>query len=130
MGRKREAPARQRDANGSSTGGSAARAMLGATRPIVSRSVVLTIGCCLCAALLAVAGEADDPVRWTAYFAVAVLAVTTTLVAIATVRTLGADDDEDDRDDAPAAPPAGPPERCRHPERRRATRLPDRRLRP
>jgi hypothetical protein len=65
----------------------------------MSRSVILTFGCCLCAAVLAVVAQADDPVPWTAYFAVAVLVVTTALVAIATLRALGGSDSEDETED-------------------------------
>jgi hypothetical protein len=90
----------------------------------VSRSLIVTFGCCLCAAVLAVVGQADDPVPWTAYFATAVLVITTALVAIAVLRMLGrSEDDADERTDTPAAVPT----RARR--RRRSGGLPDRRLR-
>jgi hypothetical protein len=62
----------------------------------VSRSVLVTLGCCLLAAILAVIAQAGDETLWTALFAVAVLVVTTTLVGYAALRTLGNSDDEDD----------------------------------
>jgi uncharacterized protein (DUF983 family) len=65
----------------------------------VSRSVIVTLGCCLFAAFLAVVDQANDTTLWTALFAVAVLVVTTTLVAVAAIRALGSRDDEDDRDE-------------------------------
>jgi hypothetical protein len=62
----------------------------------VSRSVLVTLGCCLLAAILAVIDQANDTTLWTAMFATAVLVVATALVAFATFRTLGQSDDEDD----------------------------------
>ena len=62
----------------------------------MSRSVLVTLGCCLLAAILAVIDQANDTTLWTAMFAVAVLVVTTALVGFAALRTLGASDDEDD----------------------------------
>jgi hypothetical protein len=67
----------------------------------VSPSVIVTLGCCLFAAFLAVVDQANDTTLWTALFAVAVLVVTTALVGFATLRALGGADDEDDRDDDP-----------------------------
>jgi membrane protein implicated in regulation of membrane protease activity len=67
----------------------------------VSRSVVVTLGCCLLAAFLAVIDQAGDESWWTALFAVAVLVVATALVGYAALRTLGAADEEDDRADGP-----------------------------
>jgi hypothetical protein len=89
----------------------------------VSRSLIVTFACCLCAAVLAVVGQADDPVPWTAYFATAVLVITTALVAIAVLRMLGrSEDDPDERTDTRAVP-------TRARRRRRSGGLPDRRLR-
>ena len=62
----------------------------------MSRSVLVTLGCCLFAAILAVIDQANDTTLWTAMFAVAVLVVTTALVGFATLRTLGQSDDDDD----------------------------------
>jgi purine-cytosine permease-like protein len=62
----------------------------------VSRSVLVTLGCCLFAAILAVIDQANDTTLWTAMFAVAVLVVTTALVGFAALRALGRSDDEDD----------------------------------
>jgi purine-cytosine permease-like protein len=65
----------------------------------VSRPVLVTLGCCLFAAFLAVIDQANDTTLWTALFAVAVLVVTTALVGYATLRALDGSDDEDDRDE-------------------------------
>ena len=67
----------------------------------MSRSVVVTLACCLVAAFLAVIDQANDTTLWTAMFATAVLVVTTALVAYAAIRALGRSDDEDDGDDGP-----------------------------
>jgi hypothetical protein len=67
----------------------------------MSRSLVVTLGCCLLAAFLAVVDQAGDTTLWTALFAVAVLLVGTALVGYATLRTLGGSDDEDDGPDGP-----------------------------
>ena len=67
----------------------------------MSRSVVVTLACCLVAAFLAVIDQANDTTLWTAMFATAVLVVTTALVAYAAIRALGSSDDEDDGDDGP-----------------------------
>jgi FtsH-binding integral membrane protein len=67
----------------------------------VSRSVLVTFGCCLVAAILAVVDQANDMTLWTALFATAVLVVTTGLVGYAALRTLGRSDDEDDGDEDP-----------------------------
>jgi purine-cytosine permease-like protein len=67
----------------------------------VSRSVLVTLGCCLLAAFLAVVDQANDTTLWTAMFAVAVLVVTTVIVGFAALRTLGRSDDEDDGDERP-----------------------------
>ena len=67
----------------------------------MSRSVVITLGCCLLAAFLAVIDQANDTTLWTATFATAVLVVTTALVGYAALRTLGRSDDEDDGDEDP-----------------------------
>jgi membrane protein implicated in regulation of membrane protease activity len=65
----------------------------------VSRSVIVTLGCCLAAAFLAVIDQTGDASWWTALFAVAVLVVATALVGYAVVRAIGDSDDEDDRAD-------------------------------
>ena len=62
----------------------------------MSRSVLVTLACCLLAAFLAVVDQANDTTLWTALFAVAVLIVSTALVGFATLRALGRSDDEDD----------------------------------
>ena len=67
----------------------------------MSRSVLVTLGCCLLAAFLAVVDQANDTTLWTAMFAVAVLVVTTVIVGFAALRTLGRSDDEDDGDERP-----------------------------
>jgi hypothetical protein len=64
----------------------------------VSRSLVVTLGCCLVAAILGVIEQASDTTPWTAYFATAVLVVTTGLVGYAAFRVLGGSDDGDDDD--------------------------------
>ena len=58
--------------------------------------MLVTLGCCLFAAFLAVIDQAHDTTLWTAMFAVAVLVVTTALVGFAALRTLGQSEDEDD----------------------------------
>lgn len=67
----------------------------------MSRSVLVTLACCLLAAFLAVIDQANDTTLWTAMFATAVLVVTTALVGYAAIRTLGRSDDDDDSDDGP-----------------------------
>lgn len=67
----------------------------------MSRSVLVTLACCLLAAFLAVVDQANDTTLWTAMFATAVLVVTTALVGYAAIRTLGRSDDDDDSDDGP-----------------------------
>ena len=57
--------------------------------------MLVTLGCCLFAAFLAVIDQAHTTL-WTAMFAVAVLVVTTALVGFAALRTLGQSEDEDD----------------------------------
>ena len=64
------------------------------------RSVIVTLGCCLVAAFLAVIDQANDTTLRTALFATAILVVTTALVGYAALRTLGSDD-EDDGDERP-----------------------------
>ena len=66
----------------------------------MSRSLVVTLGCCIVAAILAVIDQANDTTLWTALFATAVLVVTTALVGYAAFRALGSDD-EDDGDENP-----------------------------
>jgi hypothetical protein len=61
----------------------------------VRRSVIVTLGCCLVAAFLAVIDQANDTTLWTALFATAVLVVTTGLVGYAALRALGSDDEDD-----------------------------------
>jgi chromate transport protein ChrA len=65
----------------------------------VSRSVLVTFGCCLVAAFLAVIDQANDTTLWTALFATAVLVVTTALVGHAALRMLDRADDEDGGDE-------------------------------
>jgi membrane protein implicated in regulation of membrane protease activity len=67
----------------------------------VSRSFLVTLGCCLVAAILAVIDQANDTTLWTALFATAVLLVTTALVGRAALRMLGRSDEEDDSDEDP-----------------------------
>jgi cobalamin synthase len=67
----------------------------------VSRPVVVTLGCCLVAAILAVINQAGDTTLWTAVFAVVVLLVATALVGYATLRMLGGSDGDDDSADDP-----------------------------
>jgi purine-cytosine permease-like protein len=67
----------------------------------VSRSVLVTLACCLLAAFLAVIDQANDTTLWTAMFATAVLVVTTALVGYAAIRTLGRSDDDEDDDEGP-----------------------------
>jgi purine-cytosine permease-like protein len=67
----------------------------------VSRSVVITLACCLLAAFLAVIDQANDTTLWTAMFATAVLVVTTAVVGYAAIRTLGRSDDDEDDDEHP-----------------------------
>jgi hypothetical protein len=62
----------------------------------VSRSLVITIACCLLAAFLAVVDQASDTTPWTAYFATGVLVVGTGLVGYAAFRVLGSSNDDDD----------------------------------
>jgi hypothetical protein len=64
----------------------------------VSRSLVVTLGCCILAGILAVVDQASDTTPWTAYFATTVLVVTTALVGYAAFRVLGDSDDDDDDD--------------------------------
>ena len=64
----------------------------------VSRSLLVTLGCCIVAAILAVVDQASDTTPWTAYFATGVLVVTTALVGFAAFRVLGGSDDDDDDD--------------------------------
>ena len=64
----------------------------------VSRSLLVTLGCCIVAAILAVVEQASDTTPWTAYFATGVLVVTTGLVGYAAFRVLGGPDDDDDDD--------------------------------
>ena len=59
------------------------------------RSVIVTLGCCLFAAFLAVIDQANDTTLWTALFATGVLVVTTDLVGYAALRALGSDDEDD-----------------------------------
>ena len=67
----------------------------------MSRSVVITLACCLLAAFLAVIDQANDTTLWTAMFATAVLVVTTAVVGYAAIRTLGRSDDDEDDDEHP-----------------------------
>jgi hypothetical protein len=64
----------------------------------VSRSLVVTLGCCLVAAILVVVEQASDTTPWTAYFATGVLVITTGLVGFAAFRVLGDSGDDDDDD--------------------------------
>jgi predicted Na+-dependent transporter len=64
----------------------------------VSRSLTVTLACCLLAAFLAVVDQASDTTPWTAYFATAVLVVATGLVGYAAFRVLGRSDEDDDDD--------------------------------
>jgi hypothetical protein len=67
----------------------------------VSRSVIVTLACCLVAAFLAVIGQASDVTPWTAYFATAVLVVGTGLVGYAIWRVLSESENDDDEDREP-----------------------------
>jgi hypothetical protein len=78
------------------THGQDALHIAGASSSGVSRSLLVTLGCCLVAAILAVVEQASDTTPWTAYFATGVLVVSTALVAFAAFRVLGGSDDDDD----------------------------------
>jgi hypothetical protein len=67
----------------------------------VSRSLLVTLGCCLFAAVPAVIAQDGDETPWTAAFAAAVLVVATTLVGHAALGALRDSGDGDDEDDSP-----------------------------
>jgi hypothetical protein len=79
-------------------GAQAALHIAGGSCRDVSRSLTVTLACCLLAAFLAVIDQASDTTPWTAYFATAVLVVATALVGYAAFRVLGRSDGDDDED--------------------------------